>query len=75
MARVTVEDCLKEIDNRFVLVIIASRRTKQLLKGAKPFIEKPKNKNIIVSLREIAAGSVRCKSEVYTGPPTTKLGA
>ena len=58
MARVTVEDCLKAIPNRFALVILASKRAKQLLNGAKPLIERPKNKEVIISLREVAAGKV-----------------
>ena len=39
MARITVEDCLKEIPNRFELIILGSKRAKQLLKGAKPLVE------------------------------------
>jgi len=61
MARVTVEDCLQKVENRFALVILASKRTKQMLKGSKPLIEKPRNKEIITSLREIADGKVRIK--------------
>ena len=63
MARITVEDCLLQIDNRFALVHIASKRTKQLLKGAPTLIAKPKNKDIIVALREIAAGKVKVSAE------------
>uniref|UniRef100_A0A831UBI9 DNA-directed RNA polymerase subunit omega n=1 Tax=Geobacter metallireducens TaxID=28232 RepID=A0A831UBI9_GEOME len=59
MARVTVEDCLEKVDNRFLLVMLASKRVKQLYKGASPLIEnKAANKNVVVSLREIAAGKV-----------------
>lgn len=58
MARVTVEDCLTRIDNRFALVHVATKRTKLLLKGATPLIAKPKNKEVIVALREIASGKV-----------------
>jgi DNA-directed RNA polymerase subunit omega len=65
MARVTVEDCLENVDNRFLLVMLAAKRVKQLYKGAKPLIEnKSENKNVVLALREIAAGKV--KSE-YTG--------
>jgi DNA-directed RNA polymerase subunit omega len=68
MARVTVEDCLENVDNRFLLVMLAAKRVKQLYKGAKPLIEnKSENKNVVLSLREIAAGKV--KSE-YTGRRT-----
>ncbi len=58
MARVTVEDCLEHMDNRFALVILASRRTRQLMKGATPLV-KSHNKPPVVALREIAAGKVR----------------
>ncbi|ABB32551.1 DNA-directed RNA polymerase subunit omega [Geobacter hydrogenophilus] len=59
MARVTVEDCLEKVDNRFLLVMLASKRVKQLYKGASPLIDnKAANKNVVVSLREIASGKV-----------------
>jgi DNA-directed RNA polymerase subunit omega len=58
MARVTVEDCLDQIDNRFALVLLSSQRARQLLKGAKPTVEHSKNKAAVLSLREIAAGNV-----------------
>ena len=58
MARVTVEDCLQNIDNRFALVLLASQRARQLLKGAKPTVEHSKNKAAVLALREIAAGHV-----------------
>ena len=59
MARVTVEDCLDVIPNRFLLAMVAAKRAKQLYKGAEPLIEnKSGNKKIVVSLREIAANRV-----------------
>jgi len=59
MARVTVEDCLEKVDNRFLLVMLSSKRVKQLYKGAKPLIDnRGGNKNVVVSLREIASGKV-----------------
>ncbi|ABQ27322.1 DNA-directed RNA polymerase subunit omega [Geotalea uraniireducens] len=59
MARVTVEDCLEKVDNRFLLVMLASKRVKQLFKGAKPLIDnRAGNKNVVLALREIAAGKV-----------------
>jgi DNA-directed RNA polymerase subunit omega len=59
MARITVEDCLDQVPNRFLLVMVAAKRTKQLYKGAQPLIEnKQKNKKVVVGLREIAAGKV-----------------
>ena len=58
MARITVEDCLEKVPNRFELVLLSSKRAKQLLKGARPLVE-TENKDIVTSLREIAAGQVR----------------
>jgi DNA-directed RNA polymerase subunit omega len=57
MARITVEDCLERIPNRFELVLGAARRAKQLLKGARPLVES-ENKEVVTALREIAAGAV-----------------
>ena len=58
MARITVEDCLEKVSNRFELVMLASRRARQLFQGAKPLIES-ENREIVTALREIAAGKVR----------------
>lgn len=58
MARVTVEDCLKVIPNRFELVMLASQRARQLFKGAKPLVNDD-NREVVVALREVAAGVVR----------------
>ncbi len=57
MARITVEDSLKIARTRFGLVSLASKRARLLLKGAKPLIES-KNREIVLALREIAAGKV-----------------
>ena len=57
MARITVEDCLEKVNNRFTLIHMASQRVRQLRKGAEPSISS-KNRDIVVSLREIAAGNV-----------------
>ncbi len=64
MARITVEDCLREENNRFALVQLAAKRTKQILNGSKLLIDESKgNKSVVNSLREIAAGLVRMKTE------------
>ncbi len=64
MARITVEDCLEKEPNRFLLVLLAAYRAKQLLSGAEPLIDdKRNNRPIVVALREIAAGKVRFKTE------------
>ena len=54
MARVTVEDCVKIIDNRFELILIASERAKTLAKGIEPLLDRDRDKNPVVALREIA---------------------
>ena len=57
MARITVEDCLEQVPNRFSLVLVAAERTKQLLKGANPLIDNESdNKEVVTALREVAAG-------------------
>jgi len=59
VARITVEDCLEQVPNRFTLVLVAAERAKQLLKGTSSLIEDDReNKEIVTSLREIAAGVV-----------------
>jgi DNA-directed RNA polymerase subunit omega len=69
MARVTIEDCLKEMSNRFALVHMASQRVRQLRRGAAPRISS-KNKDVVVALREIAAGRV-----TLTAPEEEAAGA
>lgn len=56
MARVTVEDCLKNVKNRFELVMIASKRARQLMRGKEPKVPWDNDKSTVVALREIAAG-------------------
>lgn len=56
MARVTVEDCLSAVDNRFDLVLVASRRARQIAMGAHPLVDPENDKPTVVALREIAAG-------------------
>lgn len=58
MARVTVEDCLGSVDNRFELVLVASRRARQIANGAEPFVAWENDKPTVVALREIAEGHV-----------------
>lgn len=58
MARITVDDCLKLIPNRFVLTLAATYRARQLTQGASPMIEAAKHKPTVTALREIAAGKV-----------------
>jgi len=58
MARVTVEDCLEKVENRFALVVLASKRTKELKRGAPLLVRDRDNREIVMALREIAAGKV-----------------
>ena len=59
MARITIEDCMEQVPNRFHLVRMASIRAKQLKKGARPLLVAEENKEVVTSLREIAAGLVK----------------
>jgi DNA-directed RNA polymerase subunit omega len=56
MARVTVEDCLPTVENRFDLVLVASRRARQIAMGAHPLVDAENDKPTVIALREIAAG-------------------
>ena len=68
MARITIEDCMEQVGNRFHLVRMASIRAKQLKKGARPLLVSEENKEVVMSLREIAAGLVKpCLVESPTG--------
>ena len=58
MSRITVEDCLENINNRFELVMLASKRARQLFKGARPLIDSD-NREVVIALREIADGKVK----------------
>lgn len=58
MARVTIEDCLKRVPSRFRLVHMAAKRVRQIREGSEYLVSSPKNEDIVVSLREVAAGKV-----------------
>ena len=58
MARITVEDCLEHVDNRFDLVLLASRRARQISQGADPLVPAENDKPTVIALREIAEGLV-----------------
>jgi len=58
MARVTVSVCLERVDNRFELVLLASRRARQIMEGAEPSLEVENDKPTVIALREIAAGNI-----------------
>ena len=58
MARITVEDCLENVENRFQLVLVAAKRTRQLAFGADPLVPEDRDKPTVIALREIAEGLV-----------------
>ncbi len=58
MARITVEDCLDNVDNRFQLVLVAAQRARQLANGAEPCVPRENDKPTVIALREIATGFV-----------------
>ncbi len=64
MARITVEDCLEKVENRFALVVLASKRTKELKRGAPLMVRGRDNREVVMALREIAAGKVRSRVPV-----------
>jgi len=68
MARITVDDCLKRIPNRFELTLAATYRARQLTAGASPLLEPNKDKATVIALREIAGGKVG--TEVLKRNPT-----
>lgn len=62
MARITVEDCLENVDNRFDLVLLATKRARQLVRGADPKVPWENDKPTVVALREIAEGLVTAET-------------
>lgn len=64
MARVTVEDCLEKVDNRFALTILAAERARQLSKGGRPLV-RCDNKPAVTALREIAEAKVKFNEDVH----------
>ena len=63
MARITIEDCLDKVENRFQLVHMAAKRVRQIREGSEYLVSSPKNEDIVVALREVAAGKVVIKEE------------
>ena len=61
MARITVEDCLTKVPNRFILVNMVAKRVRQIREGSEYLVSSPKNEDVVVSLREVAAGKVFLK--------------
>lgn len=75
MARVTVEDCLETIDNRFELVLAATRRSRQVARGSQPYVDLENDKPTVVALREIAEGHVTSEILNVEAEAAEALGA
>ena len=73
MARVTVEDCLDKVPNRFALVLLVAKRAKQLLKGSDLTVATKGNKYIVGALREVAAGNVAFDVDLDRGAPEAQI--
>ncbi len=63
MARVTVEDCLRRISNRFLLVQTVAARVRQLREGSRYLVDSPNNEDVVIALREVAGGKVTVKEK------------
>ena len=72
MARITIDDCLARIPNRFELTLAATNRARQIALGATPQVEPNKDKPTVIALREVAAGKVGIEMLLKT-PPTPSL--
>jgi len=73
MARVTVEDCLQNVDNLFQLVLLASQRARRLANGAEATVPVDNDKATVLALREIAAGKIGVEILIQTPPPPAEL--
>jgi DNA-directed RNA polymerase subunit omega len=73
MARITVEDCLKKIDNQFDLVLTAAKRARQIANGAEPLVELENDKPTVVALREIAEGLINDEILAEMGEPVEDI--
>jgi len=63
LARITIEDCMKQVSNRFLLCNMVAKRVRQVRDGSEYLVSSAKNEDIVVSLREIAAGKIILKEE------------
>ncbi|MCB0393612.1 MAG: DNA-directed RNA polymerase subunit omega [Bdellovibrionales bacterium] len=75
MARITVEDCLDKVPNRFALVMLVAKRAKGLLKGATATIHAKNNKQVVTALREVAEGMVLFRHDESHGTPNEQIQA
>lgn len=72
MARITIEDCLERIPNRFELTLAATNRARQISAGSTPMLEADRDKPTVIALREVAAGKVGIEM-LHKAPPTPTL--
>ena len=63
MARITIEDCVRKVSNRFLLVNMVSQRVRQIREGSDYLVSSPKNEDVVVALREVAAGKIKIIEE------------
>jgi len=75
VARITVEDCLRKVPNRFLLVNMVAKRVRQIREGSEYLVSAPKNEDIVISLREIAAGKIQQKINDSALPESAKSDA
>ena len=73
MARITVEDCLEKINNRFALVMLVAKRAKQIMRGSKTLVTTKDNKAIVTALRDVAAGKVWYDMDPSMGTPEEQI--
>jgi DNA-directed RNA polymerase subunit omega len=64
VARITIEDCLKKVGNRFLLVNIVAKRVRQIREGSDYLVSSPKNEDVVIALREVAAGRIKLKEPI-----------
>ena len=75
MARITVEDCIEKVGNRFELVLLATKRARQITRGSTPLVEVENDKPTVIALREIAADKINMSTltEAVEEPPEDEL--
>jgi DNA-directed RNA polymerase subunit omega len=71
MARITVDDCMKQFSNRFELTLAATNRARQITAGAAPLLDADRDKPTVIALRELAAGKIGIEMLHKTAPPQT----
>jgi DNA-directed RNA polymerase subunit omega len=71
VARITIEDCLARIPNRFELTLAATNRARQITAGAAPLLDADRDKPTVIALRELAAGKIGIEMLHKTPPPQT----